>query len=55
MLPVASTTAMITLLFNAFWTVLAGPGIVLMGSLIGVAIIFWGYNALRGHFKGGRK
>jgi len=55
MVPVASTTLLVTTLFTAFWQVLSGPGIYVMGGLIGVAIIFWAYRSLAGKFGGGRR
>jgi hypothetical protein len=53
--PIASSTAVVTSLFGTFWSVLAGPGVYVMGGLIAVALIFWGYKALKAQFHGGRK
>jgi len=53
--PIASSTAVVTSLFGTFWQVLVGPGVYVMGGLIAVALVFWGYRALRSQFHGGRK
>jgi len=53
--PIASSTAVVTSLFGTFWQVLAGPGVYVMGGLIAVALIFWGFRALKGQLHGGSR
>lgn len=55
MVPVASSTAVVTDLFGTFWDVLTGPGLAVMGGLLGVGIIFWAFRSLYSKFSGGRK
>lgn len=50
-MPVASSTALVTSLWGSFYEVLAGPGIVILGSLLGVSIIFFAYNRLSRRLK----
>ena len=49
--PVASSTAVVTSLFGTFWQTLVGPGVYVMGGLIAVALIFWGFRKVVGVFK----
>ena len=50
-MPVASSTEVVTSLFGTFWEVLLGPGIYVLSGLLGVAVIFWGFNKLMAKLK----
>jgi len=49
-IPVASSTELITDLVGVFWEVLRGPGLEVMGVLIVVSIAFWAFRHFRGFF-----
>jgi len=53
LIPVASTTELITSLVGTFWEVLSGPGLEVMGVLIVISIAFWAFRHFRGYFGGG--
>ena len=44
--PVASSTAIVTSLFTQFWTILAGPGVYVLGGLLGVGVVFYAFKTL---------
>ena len=50
-MPVASSTEVIESLFTTFWALLVGPGIYVLGGLLSVGIVLWGFNKLMRKFK----
>lgn len=54
MLPTASTTAMVSDLFEQFYTVFTTNWIPLAGALMGIAIVFFAYRKLKGVIGGRR-